>query len=99
MANASKEQAASQAPTKPVESFRLCGVSVSVFENVAKVGDRERTFHKVSLQKRYRDGDDWKSTASLGRDDLPIAELLLKKAWQYILEAEATRGKDDSEEE
>ena len=95
-----KEQAATQAPTnKPVETFRLRGVSVSVFQNAAKVGDRERTFHKVSVQKSYRDGDDWKTTASLGRDDLPIATLLLKQAWQSILEAEAKRGKDDSDEE
>jgi len=48
-------------------------------------------FHKVAVQKIYRDGDsgEWKTTASLGRDDLPIATLLLGRAYEYILDKEA----------
>ena len=84
-----------QTPTKPVKSFRLRGISASVFENTAKTKDREVTFHKVSLQRTYRDGDEWKNTTSFGRDDLPIARLLLE---QFILETEASRGKDDESE-
>lgn len=97
MATATKEPAAAHAPTKPAESFRRRGVSVSVFENAAKVGEHERTFYKAILQKRYRDGDEWKTTTSLGRDDLPIAAMLLTRAWEFILDAEADRGKDDAE--
>ena len=88
-----------QAPTKPVKTFRLRGISASVFENHAKTNGREVTFHKVSLQRSYKDGDEWKTTTSFGRDDLPVAKLLLERAWEFILEAEASRGKDDSEEE
>ena len=98
MATATKEPVTAQAPTKPVKTFRLRGVSVSIFENTAKAGAKELTFHKTSLQKSYREGDDWKTTQSLGRDDLPIAALLLNQAWQHILEIEATAGKDESEE-
>ena len=86
-----------QTPTKPVKSFRLRGISASVFENTAKTKDREVTFHKVSLQRTYRDGDEWKNTTSFGRDDLPIARLLLEQAWQFILETEASRGKESDE--
>jgi hypothetical protein len=85
--------------TKPVQTFRLRGVTVSVFENTAKTKDREVTFHKVAIQRSYRDDDgEWKNTTSYGRDDLPVMGLLLKQAWQWILEAEASRGKDESGE-
>ena len=88
-----------QASTKPVKTYRFRGISASVFENHAKANGRDVTFHKVSLQRTYKDGDDWKTTTSFGRDDLPIARLLLEQAWQFILEAEASRSKDDSSEE
>ena len=100
MANATKEPATAQASTKPVQKFRLRGVSVSVFENSAKTKDREVTFYKVAIQRSYRDNDgEWQNTTSFGRDDLPVLGLLLKQAWQYILEAEASRGKDDDADE
>lgn len=87
-----------QTSTKPVKAFRLRGVSASVFENHSKTDGRDVAFHKVSLQRVYRDGDDWKTTTSFSRDDLPIARLLMERAWQFILDAEASRGRDEDEE-
>lgn len=72
-------------PTRPLRTFRLKGVKASVFENRSEQG----AFYKTSLQKVYKDGEDWKTTASLGRDDLPVARLLLARAWEFILETEA----------
>ena len=71
---------------QPVETFRHRGLSVSVFENTSE--DGKTVYHKVSLQRTYRQDDEWKTTQSLSRDDLPIAALLLQKAWEYVLEAE-----------
>lgn len=71
---------------QPVETFRHRGLSVSVFENTSE--DGQTVYHKVSLQRTYRQDDEWKTTQSLSRDDLPIAALLLQKAWEYVLEAE-----------
>ena len=59
---------------------------------------RKSTFFKVSLQKTYKDGDEFKTTTSLSRDDLPVAGLLLKRAWEFILESESkgrTRASDE----
>lgn len=78
---------------KPVRIFRLRGVKVAVFEN--KTG--EQTYFKVSTQKIYKEGNDWKTTTSLGRDDLPVAQLLLGRAWEFILEAEADHSKGNAE--
>lgn len=99
MATATKEPVTAPTATKPVQTFRLRGVTVSVFANTAKMKDREVTFHKVAIQRSYRDDDgEWQNTTSYGRDDLPVMGLLLKQAWQWILETEASRGKDESEE-
>lgn len=81
--------------TKPVQTFRLRGLSASVFANQAKVEGRDVTFHKVAIQRTYREGDEFKTTTNLGRDDLPLACLLLQRAWEFILDVEANRGKDD----
>jgi hypothetical protein len=71
---------------KPIQVFRRRGVKVSVFENTS--GDA--VFHKVSVQKIYREnGSEWKTTTSLGRDDLPIAQMLIGRAWEFILDHEA----------
>ena len=71
---------------KPIHVLRRRGVKVSVFQNQSG----ETTFHKVAIQKIYReDHGDWKTTNSLGRDDLPIAQMLIGRAWEFILDLEA----------
>jgi len=71
--------------TKPVQVFRRRGVKISVFENRSG----ETRFHKIAIQKIYREsGGEWKTATSLGRDDLPIARLLLERAWEFILDRE-----------
>ena len=83
-----------QASLKPVKVFRSRGVSASIFANHAKSDGRDITYHKVSLQRTYKDGDEWKTTTSFGRDDLPVARLLLDRAWEFILDAEASPSSD-----
>jgi hypothetical protein len=84
-----KETSAAKEANSPVQTFRLRGLSASIFENHAKSASRTVTF-----QRTYRDGDEWKTTTSFGRDDLPIAKLLLERSWQYILDCEASRGRE-----
>ena len=74
---------------KPVQTFRLRGVTASVFANEVKKSGKEYLFHKVRLTRTYKDGDDFKRTSGLDRDDLPIAAHLLDKAWKYILDLES----------
>ena len=74
---------------KPWKVLRSSGVSASIFENSVKTKDGEVTYFKVSLTRTYRDGDEWKSTSSLSRDDLPVAALLLQQAWSAIVKADA----------
>ena len=96
MANA-KESAAAPSAAKPVATFRRRGVAVSVFANQIEVEDKLVTFHKVAIQRIYRDGDEFKSTTGFGRDDLPILSLLVSQAWEFILDRETGRAADEAE--
>ncbi|MBW3599742.1 MAG: hypothetical protein KY475_21035 [Planctomycetes bacterium] len=80
---------------KPVKTFRFKGVAASVFENVSE--DGESRFHKVSVQRIYKQGDEFRSTNSFGRDELPIAVLLMQRAWEFILERESAKPSDAEE--
>lgn len=76
---------------KPVKTLRLKGVHVSIFRNESEKDGS--VFHKVTApQKTYKEGSEFKTTSSLGRDDLPVAQHLLNLAWVWILEAEANKG-------
>lgn len=89
-----KETSPAKETSHPVQVYRLRGLSASVFENQANSAGRVVPYHKVALQRIYRDGNGWRTTTSLGRDDLPIARLLLNRAWQFILDVEAMRGRE-----
>lgn len=75
--------------TKPVKVFRDRLLSVSVFRNRIKVRSYDRTFHSVSIQRRYKDGDAYKTAHSFGKDDVPALQLLLGQAWAWMVNDEA----------
>ncbi len=56
------------ANNKPVHEVRLGVVKAAVWANDTKVGVR----YGVTFQRLYKDGDEWKTTESFGRDDLPL---------------------------
>ena len=92
---ASVQEQETASAQKPIKTIRLRGVSASIFANRVKVEGRDRTFHKVSVQRSYKDGDEWKQTTSFGRDDLPVVNTVLQRAWEFILDTEALRGKEE----
>jgi hypothetical protein len=75
---------------QPEKTFRLGLISATVWLNEIDTEDGSAEIRNVTLQRRYRDGDEWKSSSSLGVQDLPQAIRVLQLAQQYIepLEAE-----------
>jgi len=65
----------------PVHKFAVGGIQVAIWENEAKSG---RVFNTISIERRYKVGEEWKSTNSLRTSDLPKASLALQKAFEYI---------------
>ena len=81
---------------KPVAKFRAGAIDVSVWENSVATESGTRALHRVSVERRYRDGEGtWKSSHSLGRNDIPVARHLLQQAFAYLLD----KNKEESSEE
>lgn len=78
----------SESANMPIETFRSRGVAVSIFKNV----NGPNAFFKTTIQKRYLEGEQWKTTTSFGRDDLPIVNYLVAKAYAYMLDHDPTDG-------
>ena len=99
MATANKTPVA-PATNKPVQAFRMRGISVAVFANLVarKNGNGKYPVHNISLQRTYRDGDDYKTTSVFRRDDLPILQRLLQQAWDYIVEVESDQAPEEEPE-
>ena len=71
------------AKTKPVHEIRIGRIRASIWANKSQAG---RTFHKVTVQRLFKDEGGWKSTASFGRDDLPLVAKALDRAHSWIFE-------------
>jgi len=56
---------------RPIHEVRLGSIKAAVWRNETEVGVR----YNATFSRLYKDGDQWKSTESFGRDDL----LLLAK--------------------
>ncbi len=51
----------------------------------------------MTLQRAYKDGEEFKHSSSFLRDDVPVVRHLLDQAWQHILELEASRKAETEE--
>src|SRR5690606_22683302 len=63
-----REREQEKSRTRPVHEVRLGRIKAAVWENQTQNGTR----HNVTLSRLYKDGDQWKDSASFGRDDLPL---------------------------
>ena len=74
------------ASQKPVHEIRLGLIKAAIWANDTDQGLR----HNVSLSRLYKEGDEWKSTGSFGRDDLLVVAKVADLAHTWI----ATHGQD-----
>jgi len=78
-----KEQGEKKAA--PVHSEKVGGIKVSTWENKSKEG---ASFYTVSIQRSYKDGNDWKNTDSYRINDLPKVILALQKTYEKAVVSE-----------
>lgn len=74
---------------KPEQVIRFGAVSASVFVNEVETAGGKRVMRNVKLQRRYRDGDEWKTSASFTLTDLPVAIAVMQQALTYVADKEA----------
>ena len=65
---------------KPIHEVRLGAIKAAVWKNETEIGAR----FNVKLSRIYKDGDTWKSTDSLGRDDLLVVAKVADVANSWI---------------
>ena len=88
MATATKSQNGNQSDRQPAYASRHRRLQIAVWENDSSNG----TFFTASVQRSYKDGDDWKRKSStLNRDDLLVAAKLLN--WSHSAVAAAVNTK------
>lgn len=70
---------AEKSKSKPVFEAKAGLIRAAVWPNETKDGIR----YNVTLNRRYRDGDTWKSTASFGERDLVdvVRAAIMAEAW------------------
>lgn len=71
----------------PVESFRLSGISLGIFENESTHDGQTQKYLKANIDKRYRDNKsgEWRSTSSFSLDDLLRLRAVIDKAVDYMI--------------
>jgi hypothetical protein len=71
-----------QQPVPPVHEVRLGSVKAAIWQNQTDNGTR----FNVTVARIYKDGEQWKSTDSFGRDDLLLLGKVVDQAHTWIFE-------------
>ena len=72
-----------EAKQAPVAKVRVGLISASIWENKTDKGN----FYNVTFERRYKDGDQWKSSHSYNADDLLALAKAADLAHTKIVEA------------
>ena len=79
MATATKSKP-KEVKNRPVHEIRFGRIRAAIWQNETENGLR----HNVTITRLYKDGDDWKDSASFGRDDLPLVAKVCDQAHSWI---------------
>ncbi|MBT4191911.1 MAG: hypothetical protein HOE11_01250 [Candidatus Diapherotrites archaeon] len=66
---------------EPVKKIKIGAIEVAVWENTSSEGKK---FFNTTMERSYKDGEEWKKTNSLRDSDLPKAILALQKAFEFV---------------
>ena len=95
-----KTQAAPQEPAKqrPAHEIRLGRIKATIWANQNDNG----TWYNVPVSRSYKDGDEWKSSSSFGRDELLTVAKVADLANSWIhgqAQAPANNGRENEQSE
>ncbi|WP_425399273.1 hypothetical protein [Aeoliella sp.] len=65
---------------RPILELRRGLIKVRVWRRRSKRGG-----FSLSVVRLFRNGDQWKESSRLGRDDLPLVRLVLDEAYEWML--------------
>ena len=67
--------------SRPVMEIRRGLIKVRIRQRKSKTGRR----YSLSVVRLFRNGDEWKESTRFGRDDIPLARLVLDEAHTWLL--------------
>ena len=83
----------STAKNKPADEVRVGSVRAAIWRNEGDRGAR----YSVTFERLYKEGADWKSSSSFGRDELLLLAKVADRAHSKIYELTAEdAGSEDS---
>ena len=68
------------AKQKPVHEIRMGRIKAAIWANETDNGTR----HNVVITRLYKDGDEWKTSTSFGREELPLVAKIADMAHTWI---------------
>lgn len=68
------------AKQKPVHEIRMGRIKAAIWANDTDNGTR----HNVTITRLYKDGDEWKTSSSFGREELPLVAKIADMAHTWI---------------
>ena len=75
---------------RPTHEVRLGSIKAAIWRNDTEAGVR----YNVTFSRLYKEGDQWKSTESFGRDDLLLLGKVANDAHSWI--CQRSQEQDDS---
>jgi len=76
---------------KPIHEVRLGAIKAAVWKNDTQNGVRYNT----TFSRLYKDGEEWKTTDSFGRDDLLVLAKVADRAHSWIHDQSQEEDKND----
>ena len=67
--------------TKPKLEIRRGLIKVRIWQRRSKNGVR----YSLTIVRLFRNGDQWKESNRLGRDDIPLVRLVLDEVYEWML--------------
>ena len=69
---------------KPEKKFNCGSISASIWANTKVVNGETVKLYSVTINKAFKEGDEWKYTNSFNIEDLPKVALVANEAYKYI---------------
>lgn len=82
--------------TQPTAKFRAGPISCALWQNNVEMNGRNVVLMRATVERRYKDrSNQWQSSGSFGRNDIPLVIWCLQKAFESMLTE--TRDEDEVE--
>ena len=69
---------------KPEKKFSCGSISASIWANTKIVNSETVKLYSVTINKAYKEGEEWKYTNSFNIEDLPKVAQVATEAYKYV---------------